>query len=110
MGDFDNDGDIILDTQETESVIVLNNGTSWNQVPLFDVLETLNGTFADHDNDGSMSLLVPDPQFSDGNPSTIEGEIDSFITPTGLGSPSLSPLTPYSGPRTFRFQMLMAMA
>ena len=101
MGDFDNDGDIdFLTPKETESVIVLNNGTSWNQVPLFDVLETLNGTFADHDNDGSMSLLVPDPQFSDGNPSTIEGEIGfRSITPTGLGSPSLSPLTPYSGPR-----------
>ena len=105
MGDLDDDGDIdFLTPKQTESVIVLNNGTGWEQVPMYHVLETINGTFADHDNDGSISLLTPNPQFGDGNPSTIEGDIGyRAVSSTGLGSPSLTPLTPYSVPRDIQF-------
>ena len=105
MGDLDDDGDIdFLTPKQTESVIVLNNGTGWEQVPMFHVLETMNGTFADHDNDGTISLLTPNPQFGDGNPSTLEGDIGHrTVSSTGLGSPSLTPLTPYSVPRDIQF-------
>ena len=105
MGDLDGDGDIdFLTPKQTDSVIVLNNGTSWEQVPMLHVIDTLNGTFADHNNDGSTSFFVPNAQFGDGNPSTIEGDIGFRpISPTGLGSPSNSPLAPYSVPRDIQF-------
>ena len=105
MGDLDGDGDIdFLTPKQTDSVILLNNGTSWVQVPMLHVIDTLNGTFADHNNDGSTSLFVPNAQFGDGNPSTIEGDIGFRpISPTGLGSPSNSPLAPYSVPRDIQF-------
>lgn len=100
-GDFDGDGDIdFLTPKETESVLVINNQTAWEQVILLDVLDTTNATVFDHNNDGSISLLTPNPQFGDGNSATIEGNIGiRSITATGLGTPSLSPLTPYSVPR-----------
>ena len=105
MGDLDGDGDIdFLTPKQTNSVIVLNNGTGWEQVPMLHVIDTLNGTFADHNNDGSTSLFVPNAQFGDGNPSTIEGDIGFRpISSTGLGSPSNSPLAPYSVPRDIQF-------
>ena len=63
MGDLDGDGDIdFLTPKETDSVIILNNGTGWEQVPMSHVIDTLNATFADHDNDGSISLITPNPQ------------------------------------------------
>lgn len=104
-GDFDGDGDIdFLTPKQTESVIVVNNQSSWNQVVILDVLDTMNATVADHNNDGSISLFVPNAQFGDGNPSTIEGDIGfRSISATGLGSPSLSPLAPYSVPRDIQF-------
>ena len=71
-GDIDGDGDIdFLTPKQMGSVLVLNNQTEWLQVSLFDVLDTMNATIADHDHDGSVSLFTPDPQFEDGNPSTI---------------------------------------
>ncbi|MAR47407.1 MAG: hypothetical protein CMA41_06370 [Euryarchaeota archaeon] len=100
-GDFDGDGDIdFLTAKQTESVIIVNNQTGWNQVEILDVLEPLNATVVDYSNDGTISLLTPNPQPGDGNPSTIEGDIGiRSISPTGLGTPSNSPLTPYSVPR-----------
>ena len=100
-GDFDGDGDIdFLTTKQTESVIIVNNQSSWNQVQILDVLNTMNATVADFNNDGNPSLLIPNTQFSDGNPATIEGNIGfRSISATGLGTPSDSPLTPYSVPR-----------
>ena len=105
MGDLDGDGDIdFLTPKETDSVIILNNGTGWEQVPMSHVIDTLNATFADHDNDGSISLITPNPQTGDGNPSTIEGDIGyRLISQTDLGTPSLTPLTPYSVPRDIQF-------
>ena len=104
-GDFDGDGDIdFLTAKETESVIIVNNQSSWNQVVILDVLDSMNATVADHNNDGSPSLFTPNAQFGDGNPSTIEGDIGfRSISATGLGSPSDSPLTPYSVPRDIQF-------
>ena len=105
MGDLDGDGDIdFLTPKETDSVIILNNGTGWEQVPMSHEIDTLNATFADHDNDGSISLITPTPQTGDGNPSTIEGDIGyRLISQTDLGTPSLTPLTPYSVPRDIQF-------
>ena len=104
-GDFDGDGDIdFLTAKQTESVIIVNNQSSWNQVQILDVLNPMNATVADFNNDGNPSLLIPNTQFGDGNPSTIEGNIGFRpITASGLGSPSNSPLTPYSVPRDIQF-------
>ena len=104
-GDFDGDGDIdFLTAKQTESVIIVNNQSSWNQIQILDVLNPMNATVADFNNDGNPSLLIPNTQFGDGNPSTIEGNIGFRpITSTGLGSPSNSPLTPYSVPRDIQF-------
>jgi len=104
-GDFDGDGDIdFLTPKQSGSVLVINNETEWLQTPLFDVLQTINASIADHDNDGVASLFTPNPQFGDGVPSTIEGNIGlRSISTTALGSPSVSPLTPYSVPRDIQF-------
>ena len=104
-GDIDGDGDIdFLTPKQTGSVLVINNQSSWIQVPMLHMLDTMNGTIVDHDNDGSASLLTPNPQFGDGNPSTIEGNIGHRpVDASGLGFPSTSPLTPYSVPRDIQF-------
>ena len=104
-GDFDGDGDIDFLTQkQMGSVLVINNDTEWLQVPLTEIIQTQNASVADHDNDGFVSLFNPNPQFGDGVPTTIEGNIGLRpISSTALGSPSLSPLTPYSVPRDIQF-------
>ncbi|MGB0393839.1 MAG: hypothetical protein ACPGE8_01435 [Candidatus Poseidoniaceae archaeon] len=104
-GDVDGDGDIdFLTPRDTGSVLVLNNQSSFIQAPMLHVLDTLNATIADHDNDGSVSLFTPNPQFADGNPSTIEGNIGfRSIDALGLGTPSNSPLMPYSVPTDIQF-------
>ena len=104
-GDFDGDGDIdFLTAKETNSVIVVNNQSNWNQVSILDVIDTMNATVADHNNDGTISFFTPNPQFGDGVSSTIEGDIGyRTVTTTGLGTPSDSPLTPYSVPRDIQF-------
>jgi len=104
-GDIDGDGDIdFLTPQDGGSVLILNNQSSYIQVPMLHSLDTLNATIADHDNDGSVSLFTPNPQFADGNPSTIEGNIGfRSIDALGLGTPSYSPLMPYSVPMDIQF-------
>ena len=104
-GDFDGDGNIdFLTPKQTGAVLIINNGTGWSQTPLLDVLQTMNASVADHDNDGVASLFTPNPQFADGVSSTIEGNIGlRSISTTALGSPSMSPLTPYSVPRDIQF-------
>ena len=104
-GDFDGDGDIdFLTPKQSGSVLVINNQTDWLQTPLLDVIQTMNASIADHDNDGVASLFTPNPQFGDGVSSTIEGNIGlRSVSTTALGSPSMSPLTPYSVPRDIQF-------
>ena len=105
-GDVDGDGDIDFLTAKTNRIrhrcqqsIIMD--------PRFNVarcLNTMNATVADFNNDGNPSLLIPNTQFGDGNPSTIEGNIGFRpIDRTGLGSPSNSPLMPYSVPTDIQF-------
>ena len=99
-GDIDGDGDIdFITPKQIGSVIVLNNQSSWTQIPLSDTIVTTNATIADFKNNGEISLLTPNPQFEDGDPSTLDGDIGHrTISSAGLGSPNLSPLTPSSVP------------
>ncbi|MGB0173434.1 MAG: FG-GAP-like repeat-containing protein [Candidatus Poseidoniaceae archaeon] len=99
-GDIDGDGDIdFITPKQFGSVIVLNNQSTWTQIPLPDTIVTTNATIADFKNNGEISLLTPNPQYEDGDPTTLDGDIGyRAISPTGLGSPNLSPLTPSSVP------------
>tara|TARA_Y100000589_G_scaffold102625_1_gene96844 strand:- start:5508 stop:9815 length:4308 start_codon:yes stop_codon:yes gene_type:complete len=99
-GDIDGDGDIdFITPKQLGSVIVLNNQSSWTQIPLPDTIVTTNATIADFKNNGEINLLTPNPQFEDGDPTTLDGDIGyRTISSAGLGSPNLSPLTPSSVP------------
>ena len=99
-GDIDGDGDIdFITPKQIGSVIVLNNQSSWTQIPLSDTIVTTNATIADFKNNGEISLLTPNPQYEDGDPSTLDGDIGyRTISSAGLGSPNPSPLTPSSVP------------
>ena len=105
QGDVDGDGDIDFITPKSMgSNILVNNGQSWTQVQTFDQINTDNATIADHDNDGNPSCFLPDPTFGDSNPATVDGDIGfRSIGVTGVGVPTLNPLTPWSQPRDIHF-------
>tara|TARA_Y100000994_G_scaffold51536_1_gene40953 strand:+ start:492 stop:4802 length:4311 start_codon:yes stop_codon:yes gene_type:complete len=107
-GDVDGDGDTDFITPQTMgSNILLNNGQTWTQVQTNDQIFTDNATIADHDNDGLPSFFLPDPGFADNNPATLEGNIGfRSIGVSGVGIPTLNPLTPWSQPRDIYFDDL----
>ena len=104
-GDVDGDGDIDFITPKAMgSNILVNNGQTWTQVQTIDQINTDNATIADHDNDGSASFFLPNPEQGDNNLATIEGDIGFRpISVTGVGIPTLAPLTPWSQPRDIHF-------
>lgn len=104
-GDIDGDGDMdFITPTQFGSNILINNGTSWNQVSTWDYIFTDNATIADHNNDGNPSYFLPDPGIGDNNPATIEGDIGHrSISVTGFGTPAQNPLTPWSQPRDIHF-------
>lgn len=104
-GDVDGDGDIDFITPKTMgSNILVNNGQTWTQVQTNDQIFTDNATIADHDNDGLPSFFLPDPGFADNDPLTLDGDIGfRSIGVSGVGIPTLNPLTPWSQPRDIYF-------
>ena len=104
-GDVDGDGDIDFITPKTMgSNILVNNGQTWTQVQTYDQINTDNATIADHDNDGLPSFFLPNPGSADNNPATLEGDIGfRSIGVSGVGTPTLNPLTPWSQPRDIYF-------
>ena len=106
-GDIDGDGDIdFITPKQLVSVIVLNNQSSWTQIPLPDTIVTTNATIADFKNNGEINLLA-NPQYEDGDPTTLDGDIGyRAISSAGLGSPNLSPLTLLLCQLIYFFQIL----
>ena len=105
LGDVDGDGDTdFITPKNMGSDILVNNGQTWTQVNTNDQINTDNATIADHDNDGNPSFFLPDPGFGDNNPATVEGDIGfRSIGVSGIGIPTINPLTPWSQPRDIHF-------
>ena len=102
--DLDQDGDIDLFSSTTEGYVLgENNGTTWELTSVISSDVFVNVTIADHDGDGSLSLLSPQLVSGDGNAQTIEGNISVFdISTTSLTSTQTT-LEPWSCPTDSKY-------
>ena len=74
--DLDGDGDIDVVGENDEGYAFrINNGTDWNLNSTQNQISMVNSTIADFDKDGVLELMTPIPGISDGNSSTIEGNV-----------------------------------
>ena len=102
--DFDQDGDIDLFSSTMQGyVLAENNGTTWNTTSFTSSLVFINVTLADHDGDGTLSLLAPQLALDDGNSQTIEGNISVFDISTTNLTATQTLLEPWSCPMDSRF-------
>ena len=102
--DFDQDGDIDLFSSTAEGyVLAENNGTTWNITSVASSLVFVNVTIADHDGDGSLSLLNPQLLSGDGNAQTIEGNISVFDISTTSLTATQTVLEPWSCPTDSKY-------
>ena len=102
--DFDQDGDIDLFSSTMQGfVLAENNGTSWNTTSVASSRVFVNVTIADHDGDGTLSLLAPRLASGDGNAQTIEGNISVFDISTTNITATQTVLEPWSCPQDSRF-------
>ena len=98
--DLDGDGDIdVIGENDEGYAFRINNGTDWNLNSTQNQVSMSNSTIADFDNDGVLELMTPIPGISDGNSSTIEGNISlRAINGTNISSPMMTYLQPWSIP------------
>ena len=98
--DFDSDGDIDLFGANDEGYAFrINDGTKWDLNPSQNQIYMTNSTISDFDNDGVLDLMTPIPGFSDGNSSTVEGNISlRTINSSHVGEPMMLELQPWSIP------------
>ena len=102
--DIDQDGDIDLFSSTMQGfVLAENNGTSWNTTSVASSRVFVNVTIADHDGDGTLSLLAPRLASGDGNAQTIEGNISVFDISTTNITATQTVLEPWSCPQDSRF-------
>ena len=62
----------------TGYTIAENNGTTWNTVSSISNLVLTDATLADHDNDGNLSIVLPEISSCDGNPLTKNGNLTLY--------------------------------
>ena len=100
LTDLDGDGDIdILGSNNQGYALRINNGTAWSLQSFQNMISLVNSTVADYDNDGNLELMTPVSSTSDGNSTTIEGNISlRQINSTNLSTPSMMVLEPWSIP------------
>lgn len=102
--DFDQDGDIDLFSSTTEGYVLgENNGTTWELTSVISSDVFVNVTIADHDGDGSLSLLSPQLVSGDGNTQTIEGNISVFDISTTSLTVTQTTLEPWSCPTDSKY-------
>lgn len=97
--DLDQDGDIDLFSATMQGYILAENtGTTWTTTSVSSSEVFINATIADHDGDGTLSLLAPQLSSGDGNSQTIEGNISVYnISTTAITATQIS-LEPWSCP------------
>ena len=102
--DIDQDGDIdFLSSTMQGYVIAENTGAAWTTTNVVSSLILTNATIADHDGDGTVSLLVPQLTSGDGNSQTVEGNITLYnITTTSITS-TQTILEPWSCPTDSKY-------
>ena len=100
IADLDGDGDLdLIGSNDQGFALLVNNGTQWDATITQVQLDMINSTIVDFDNDGVLDLLSPNPGFSDGNPSTFEGNITyRSINESSAGNQSVAVLEPWSIP------------
>ena len=77
-GDVDNDGDMdfLSERQQGGSTVTKLTWNGWDDTDTSSSsVNLVNATIADHDGDGNNSLMMLSPGLSDGNHSTVEGQI-----------------------------------
>ena len=77
-GDIDNDGDMdfISERPQGGSAVTKYGGISWETDTGYTTVNLVNATIGDHDGDGNNSIMLLSPGLSDGNHSTVEGQIN----------------------------------
>jgi len=102
--DIDQDGDVdLLSSTMQGYVLAENTGTTWTTTTVTSSLILINATIADHNGDGTPSLLIPQLISSDGNSQTIEGNISIFNITTTSITATQTILEPWSIPTDSKY-------
>jgi len=77
-GDIDGDGDMdfVSERPQGGSAVTKLGIQGWDTDTSSRSANLINATIADHDGDGNNSIMMLSPGLSDGNHSTVEGQID----------------------------------
>ena len=98
-GDIDQDGDIdFLSSTQLGVVIAENTGSTWTTTTVIASLNLVNGTIADYNGDGNLSLIAPQFASSDGSSQTLEGNLTLYNITTTSISVTQTILEPWSHP------------
>ena len=100
LTDLDGDGDLdLFGANDAGYAFRINDGTKWDLNSTMNQIYMTNSTISDFNNDGVLDLMTPIPGASDGNSSTVEGNISlRTINGTNLSAPSMLQLQPWSVP------------
>ena len=102
--DIDQDGDVdLLSSTMQGYVLAENTGSTWSTTSVISSLILANATIADHNGDGTLSLLIPQLSSGDGNSQTIEGNLTIFNITTTSITATQTILEPWSCPTDSKY-------
>lgn len=99
LGDIDFDGDIDIFSPTLQGYTLAENTASgWSTTSIVSNLNFENTTLADHDNNGAMSLFVPQFDSPDGNAQTLDGNLTMYNITLSSINATMDALEPWTCP------------
>ena len=104
LGDIDFDGDIDIFSPTLQGYTLAENTASgWSTTSVLSNLIFDNTTMADHDNNGAMSLFVPQLDSVDGNAQTLDGNLTMYNITLSSVNATMDTLEPWTSPTDSMF-------
>lgn len=104
LADIDGDGDMdVFSANQQGYTIAEHTTTGWTATTVLSTISFANATVADHNNDGQLSVFIPNFESADGNAQTLDGNLSLYnISLTSVQSTS-DELQPWTSPTDSMF-------